>query len=165
MTYLLPSTKRRILAVVATMMISTVGMALFPDAQANAASMACTTSGSHATDVYGNVFLRRTCSNWLKAPLYSNNYNPQSVVGYMYAGANWVACWQHGAENPTTTNANGHINRNNIWLWTQGDIAKVGFESYWNLQHGWTWMPATYVAQGDNYQVPSGVITQCPAIP
>ena len=43
-------------------------------------------------------------------------------------------------ENPPVGNA-----RNNVWLYTQGDV------SYVPRYHGWGWFPATYVSGGGNY--------------
>jgi hypothetical protein len=80
------------------------------------------------------------------ATRYCHNYKGGTVgfgatnTGYLYAGTNRFVCQQRAGENPSVGSA-----RNNIWLYTQGDV------SYSPTYHGWGWFPATYVSGGVNY--------------
>ena len=109
-----------------------------PDVRGSApvalAAAGCNSNGPTVTDYRGVVFSTRYCHN------YRAGYTTMAGVrnGYLYAGTNWFVCQQRAGENPPVGNA-----RNNIWLYTQGDVA-------YNSR-GWGWFPATHVSGGVNY--------------
>ena len=108
--------------------------ALAPGTRAAAAAAGCTSNGPTVTDFSGARWSTRYCHNYRSGYVWAGN----SHSGYLYAGTNWFVCQSRGGENPPVGNA-----RNNIWLYTQGD---VGY-SY----RGWGWFPATHVSGGVNY--------------
>ena len=99
-----------------------------------AAAAGCTSNGPTVTDYWGDRWTTRNCHNYRSGYTWVGN----SHSGYLYAGNNWFVCQARGGENPAVGNA-----RNNVWLYTQGD---VGY-SY----RGWGWFPATHVSGGGNY--------------
>lgn len=104
--------------------------------RASAASYSgCWGTGPTVTDFRGYRYPTRYCHNYQggQLRLYSR------VSGYLYAGNNWFVCQSRlGIENPRVGTA-----RNNIWLYTEGDVGYA--------YHGWGWFPATYVSGGVNY--------------
>lgn len=101
-----------------------------------ATASGCTSAGPTVSDFRGVRYSTRYCHNYRGGGL--RLYNITS--GYLYAGTNWFVCQQRIGENPPVGSA-----RNNIWLYTQGDV------SYNSRYHGWGWFPATYVSGGVNY--------------
>lgn len=108
--------------------------AAFATHRAHVAASGCTSAGPRVTDFRGIHYETRYCHNYRGGSL--RLYSGHS--GYLNAGTNWFVCQQRFGENPRVGNA-----RNNIWLYTQGDV------SYGH--HGWGWLPATYVSGGTNY--------------
>lgn len=103
--------------------------------RASAAASGCWGTGPTVKDYRGYRYATRYCHNYRGGQLHLY----AGISGYLYAGNNWFVCQSRlGIENPHVGSA-----RNNIWLYTQGD---VGY-SY----HGWGWFPATYVSGGVNY--------------
>jgi hypothetical protein len=100
------------------------------------AAAGCTSAGPTVTDYRGVRFATRNCHNYRGGTTSLFGIN----TGYLYAGNNWFVCQQRAGENPPVGNA-----RNNIWLYTQGDV------SYNSTYHAWGWFPATYVSGGVNY--------------
>ncbi len=94
----------------------------------------CWGTGPVVTDFRGVKYSTRYCHNYLGGNL--RLYT--TVSGYLYAGNNWFVCQSRFGENPPVGSA-----WNNIWLYTQGDVAYA--------YHGWGWFPATYVSGGTNY--------------
>jgi hypothetical protein len=101
------------------------------------AATGCTSSGPTVTDWTGTRFATRYCHNYKAGPVGFGT----TTTGYLYAGTNWFVCQERSIENPPVGNA-----RNNVWLYTQGDV------SYVAKYHGWGWFPATYVSGGGNYE-------------
>jgi hypothetical protein len=101
-----------------------------------AAAAGCNSDGPVVRDYRGISFGTRYCNN------YRGGYTSLFGIntGYLYAGTNWFVCQQRADENPPVGSA-----RNNIWLYTQGDV------SYNATYRGWGWFPATYVSGGVNY--------------
>lgn len=105
--------------------------------RASAASYSgCWGTGPVVTDFRGYRYGTRYCHNYRSGQL--DLYGGWS--GYLYAGNNWFVCQSRfrSLPNPSVGSA-----RNNIWLYTQGDVA-------YN-HHGWGWFPATEVSGGVNY--------------
>jgi hypothetical protein len=62
--------------------------------------------------------------------------------GVLYTGRSWFGCQTRGGKNPDLGNA-----RNNIWLYTQADLAYRG--------RGWGWVPAVSISGGvDDGEIP-----------
>jgi hypothetical protein len=102
-----------------------------------AAASGCWGTGPTVTDYAGGRWATRYCHNYRagQTRMYS------SATGWLYAGNNWFVCQKRtNVPNPPVGNA-----KNNIWLYTQGDV------SYSAVYKGWGWFPATYVSGGGNY--------------
>jgi Mannosyl-glycoprotein endo-beta-N-acetylglucosaminidase len=80
----------------------------------------------HAADcsVHGDGKLY--CGNTPNAKLHWDPNYASPVSGIMQTAYSWFTCWQHGQVHP------GH---NDIWYWTEGDVAQNGYS-------GWGFMAA-----------------------
>ncbi len=105
-------------------------------ASSTLAASGCSSNGPTVKDYRGFSYATRYCHNYRAG--YTHLFDANT--GYLYAGTNWFVCQQRFGENPPVGNA-----RNNVWLYTQGDV------SYSSTYRGWGWFPATYVSGGGNY--------------
>lgn len=118
----------------------TGGVALAGPATASAAS-GCSGAGPTVKDYRGVSYTTRYCYNYRAgATRLGDDVGNFFTSGYLYAGRNWFVCQKRIGENPPVGSA-----RNNIWLYTEGDVAYV------KPYKGWGWFPATYVSGGTNY--------------
>jgi hypothetical protein len=126
-----------IAAVTAVLVAAAVPSLASAGATNAAAASGCWGTGPTVTDYAGGRWATRYCHNYRGGQTLIDGVSG----GYLYAGNNWFVCQKRfPQENPPVGNA-----RNNIWLYTQGDV------SYSPVYKGWGWFPATYVSGGGNY--------------
>lgn len=145
--------RRRLgIAVASLVAIGSVFVGAVP---ANAAhTWSCVSSSANITDPNTNWHFstKWTCESVYGAPLYADAMGPNVDSGYTQTATmqstttTWFVCYRHG-----TVHAGG----NDIWYYTQGDVATAGMES----RQKWGYMQASKVYTNTD---PWPGMAQCP---
>jgi hypothetical protein len=117
-----------------TIGIGMLGLPALPAPSASASNVCYGRSGVYHNNPYAYVWTYdEVCPNAYGAPVYYGAWeDPAYRTGIMYSTNSWFVCYVHGA---------WHAGGNNIWYYTQGDVA----DADWHRERAWGFMPARYV--------------------